>query len=95
VQRRKLNLKPKTRTASSYFSFKRLVPGAFNTRFNLSTCTASPWPKEGMTGCAASPMRVMGPLQLSAVSAGRSITREVYSLSVGVASRQRLTLFHF
>jgi hypothetical protein len=40
--RRKLNLKAKFESGSSHFSFKRLVPGAFNVRFTWSTCTALP-----------------------------------------------------
>jgi hypothetical protein len=34
------NLKAKLESGSSYFSFKRLVPGAFNVVLIVSTCTA-------------------------------------------------------
>ena len=42
VQRRKLKLKAKVESGSSCFTFKRLVPGAFNVGFIGSTCTALP-----------------------------------------------------
>jgi len=41
-KRRKLNLKAKCESSSSYFSFKSLVPGAFNAGFIGSICTALP-----------------------------------------------------
>jgi len=37
VQRRKLNLKAKFESSSSHYSFKHLVPGAFNMGFIGST----------------------------------------------------------
>jgi hypothetical protein len=42
LERRKLNLKAKFEGGSSYHSFKRLVPGAFNVGSIGSTCTALP-----------------------------------------------------
>ena len=42
LQRRKLNLKAKLESGSSIVSFRRLIPGAFNTGMTGSTCTASP-----------------------------------------------------
>ena len=42
VYRRKLKLKAKFEGGSSYYSFKRLVPGAFNLGLTGSACTASP-----------------------------------------------------
>ena len=42
LQRRKLKLKVKFESGPSYFSFKRLDPGAFNMGFIGSTCTALP-----------------------------------------------------
>jgi len=38
--RRKLKLKAKSESSLPYFSFKRLVPGAFNLGLIGSTCTA-------------------------------------------------------
>jgi hypothetical protein len=40
--RRKLNLTAKFEGGSSYYPFKRLVPGAFNMDFIGETCTALP-----------------------------------------------------
>ena len=42
VWRRKLKLKAKFESSLSYYSFKRLDPGAFNVGFIGSTCTALP-----------------------------------------------------
>jgi len=42
LQRRKLKLKPRLECSLSQFSFKRLVPGAFNVGVMRSTCTALP-----------------------------------------------------
>jgi len=42
VKRRNLNLKAKVESGSSYFSFRCLVPGAFNMGLIGSTCTALP-----------------------------------------------------
>jgi len=42
LKRRKLNLKAKFKGRSSYYSFKRLVPGGFNLGFIGSTCTVLP-----------------------------------------------------
>jgi hypothetical protein len=39
---RKLKLEAKLESSSSYFSFKHLVPGAFNVCLIGSTCTALP-----------------------------------------------------
>jgi hypothetical protein len=43
VWQRKLNSKAEIEGISSYSSFKRLVPGAFNVDFTGSTRTALPW----------------------------------------------------
>jgi len=43
VYRRKLNLDARYKGGSSYYSFKRLAPGAFNLGLTGSTCTALPW----------------------------------------------------
>jgi hypothetical protein len=40
MQRRKLNLKAKVESDSSYSSVKGLVPGGFNVDLKGSTCTA-------------------------------------------------------
>jgi hypothetical protein len=45
VERRKLNLKAKIESGLSYFTFKSLIPGAFNVGLIGSTCTDLP-------GCA-------------------------------------------
>jgi len=42
LYRRKLNLKAKFEGGSSYYSCKRVVPGAFNMGFIGSTCAALP-----------------------------------------------------
>ena len=42
MKRRKLNLTATFESSSSYFSFKRIAPGAFNTRFIGSTCIVLP-----------------------------------------------------
>ena len=42
VWRRNLNLKAEVESSISHFSFKRLVPGAFNTGLIGSTCAALP-----------------------------------------------------
>jgi hypothetical protein len=42
MKRRKLILKAKVESNLSYFSFKRLGPGAFNVGLIGSTCTALP-----------------------------------------------------
>jgi len=42
MQWHKLNLKAKFESSTSHFSFKRLLPGAFNLGFIGSNCTALP-----------------------------------------------------
>jgi hypothetical protein len=42
MQRRKLNLKAQLEGGSSYYSFKRAVPGAFSVSLTGSTFTVSP-----------------------------------------------------
>jgi len=42
LKRRKLNLKAKIESGVSYFSFKSLIPGAFNVTLIGSACTALP-----------------------------------------------------
>ena len=43
VYRRKLELKAKLESGSTYCRFKRLLPGAFNVGLIGSACTALPW----------------------------------------------------
>ena len=55
VSRRKLNFKGKFDSRTSYFSFKSMDPGGFNTGFIGSTCTASP--RVHASGSVTSPLR--------------------------------------
>ena len=69
VQRRKLNLKATFESCLSYFSFKSLIPGAFNVGLIGSSCTALPWltppvpilMKAGGTSCASASTATQGP----------------------------------
>ena len=90
------NLKPKLESGSSYFSFKRLLPGAFNTGFdtgNMHRPTGGLPPRvaASMSGAAAS--RSVN----SAATVAIDSTSIVLSSSVvpgGAAVGQGLTLVH-
>jgi len=58
LYRRKLNLKAKLESVSSYCSFKRLVPGIVNVGLTGSTCTTLP--STAATPCTADATRGAG-----------------------------------
>jgi hypothetical protein len=64
-----LNLKAKFESGLSYFSFNRLIPGAFNVGLIGSTCTALP--RHALP--ALSPAAYTRPATLSHINASSSM----------------------